>query len=129
MATPRNTVWRVLVVDDEPLVCDSIEWMFAVDGHLVETATSGKQALAIFEIGKFALIIVDCQMPGMNGDELAAAIKALDPNQTVVMITAYPEMLASWDNPLVGVDLVLSKPFDLQELRKAVSFAVAESKD
>jgi CheY-like chemotaxis protein len=87
MPTPRNTAWRVLVVDDEPLVCDSIEWMFAVDGHQVETATSGKRALAMFETGKFALIIVDYEMPGMNGDELAVAIKARDPNQPIVMIT------------------------------------------
>jgi CheY-like chemotaxis protein len=59
-------------------------------------------------------------MPGMNGDELAAAIKALNPNQRILMVTAYPETLASSGNPLEGVDLVISKPFDLQEFRRAV---------
>jgi len=60
-------------------------------------------------------------MPGMNGDELAAAIKALYLKQPVVMINAYPEALASSRKPLVGVDLVLSKPFGLQELRYALT--------
>lgn len=64
---------------------------------------------------------MDYEMPGMNGDELAAAIKALDPHQPVVMITAYPETLASSGNPLVGVDLLISKPFDWQELRHAIT--------
>ena len=109
------------MVDDDPLVCDSIRRMLAVDGHVVETASSGEAALELFQKAKFDLIIVDYKMPGMNGDELAAAIKALDPHQPIVMVTAHPETLASSGNPLVGVDLVISKPFDLQELRSAVS--------
>src|SRR6266404_227194 len=114
MASPENMVGRILVVDDEPLVCDSIRRMLAVDGHVVETALSGEAALVLFPQGRFDLSIVDYEMPGMNGDELTAAIKTLDPHQPVVVITAYAETLASSGNPLVGVDLVISKPFDLQ---------------
>jgi CheY-like chemotaxis protein len=112
---------RVLVVDDDQLVCDSVRLMLALDGHTVETVSNAKTALEVFQKGKFDLVMLDYEMPGMNGDELAAAIKALNLNQPIVMITAYPEMLAMSGTPLVGVDLLIKKPFDLQEVRNAVA--------
>lgn len=110
-----------MVVDDEPLVCDSIRRMLAIDGHQVEMATSGEAALALFGKNKFALILTDYELPLMNGDKLAVAIKALDPNQPIALITAYAESLQSAGALLAGVDLVIGKPFDLQELRQAVT--------
>src|SRR5438445_5843142 len=86
---------RILVVDDEPFVCDAVKMMLNFDGHVVETASNGKDALAMFEEGKFDLVMTDWKMPGMKGDELAAAIKARAPNQPVVMITAHAESLQS----------------------------------
>jgi CheY-like chemotaxis protein len=56
----------------------------------------------------------------MNGDKVAVAIKALDPNQPIALITAYAEALQSAATPLPGVGLVISKPFDAQELCQAV---------
>ena len=112
---------RILVVDDEPFVCDAVKMMLASDGHIVETANNGKKALELFEIGKFDLVITDFAMPSMKGDELAAQIKARAPKQPVVMITAYAEMLQASGNPLTGVDFVISKPFLLEHLREAIS--------
>lgn len=112
---------RILVVDDEPFVCDAVKMMLNFDGHTVETANSAKDALALFDQGKFDLVITDFAMPNMKGDELAAAIKARAPQQPVVMITAYAEMLQSSDNPLTGVDFVISKPFLLENLREAIA--------
>ena len=111
---------RILVVDDQPMVCESIRLMLAADGHAVETALNGQAALDLFKKGRFDLTVVDYELPDMNGAELSAAIKALDPKQRILMITAYAEMLASSGKLLTGVDLVLSKPFDLLELRKAI---------
>jgi DNA-binding NarL/FixJ family response regulator len=58
MVTPGISARRILVVDDDPLVCDSIRRMLAVDGHVVETASSGEAALELFQKAKFDLIIV-----------------------------------------------------------------------
>src|SRR5215472_1662652 len=118
---------RILVVDDEPFVCDAVKMMLTFDGHIVETASNGKDALALFEIGKFDLIITDFAMPTMKGDELAAAIKARSPKQPVVMITAYAEMLKSSGNPMAGVDFLISKPFLLEDLRRAITKVVPTS--
>lgn len=112
---------RILVVDDEPFVCDAVKMMLTFDGHEVETASNGKEALSMFENGKYDLVITDFAMPNMKGDELAAAIKAKSPDQPVVMITAYAEMLESSGNPLTGVDFVISKPFLLDNLREAIT--------
>jgi two-component system chemotaxis response regulator CheY len=95
--------------------------MLEFDGHRVETASGGKEALALMEKGQFDLVITDFEMPVMKGDELAAAIKARLPNQPVVMITAYAEMLQASGNRLNGVDLVISKPFLLENLREAIT--------
>lgn len=121
MSAPVLTPRRILVVDDEPFVCDAVKMMLTFDGHIVETASNGKEALAIFQEGKYDLIITDFAMPTMKGDELAAAIKARSPSQPVVMITAYAEMLQSSGNPLKGVDFVISKPFLLENLREAIA--------
>ena len=121
MGVPAFPQRRILVVDDEPFVCDAVKMMLNFDGHVVETARNGKEALALFEEGKFDLVITDFAMPMMKGDELAAAIKARAPRQPIVMITAYAEMLQSSGNPLNGVDLIISKPFLLENLRQAIA--------
>jgi CheY-like chemotaxis protein len=126
MATPKISAKRILVVDDEPFVCDAVKMMLLFDGHQVQTANSGKEAMALFEKGKFDVVITDFAMPGMKGDELAAAIKVRAPDQPVVMITAYAEMLRSSGNPLAGVDSVISKPFLLETLREAIAKVLRE---
>jgi len=121
MKTPAFPQRRLLVVDDEPLVCDAVKMMLEFDGHVVETANSGKDALAKLAKAQFDLVITDFEMPIMKGDELAAAIKARAPNQRVVMITAYAEMLEASGKPLTGVDYIISKPFLLENLREAIA--------
>ena len=120
MSKPKIAARRILVVDDEPFVCDAVRMMLAFDGHAVETASSGKEALGMFEKGKYDLVITDYAMPHMKGDELAANIKGRAPDQPVVMITAYAEMLKASGHPMTGVDHVISKPFLLEHLRAAI---------
>lgn len=111
---------RILVVDDEPFVCDAVKMMLDFDGHQVETACNGKEALEMFRKGRFDLVITDFEMPSMKGDELAAAIKKISPKQPVVMVTAYAEMLQT-QGKMPGVDLVIGKPFLLDSLRQAIA--------
>ena len=93
MSAPGSQHCRILVVDDEPFVCDAVRMMLAFDGHDVVTANSGKEALAVMQHSEFDLVITDFAMPSMKGDQLAAVIKERNPAQPVVMITAYAEML------------------------------------
>jgi CheY-like chemotaxis protein len=93
----------------------------------VETACDGPEALALFEKGKFDVVITDFAMPLMRGDELVAAIKARNPKQPVVMITAYADTLVPPGHPPLGVDCVLSKPFLLEDLRLAIARAISRA--
>ena len=108
---------RILVVDDEPAVGDTVKMLLRIDGHEVETTNSSTEALGLFESGRFDLVITDFAMPGMNGHQLAAAIKAGAPDQPVVMITAYAGTLL----PSPDVDFVVGKPFQLEDLREAIA--------
>jgi CheY-like chemotaxis protein len=124
MRAPAFPSRRILVVDDEPFVCEALRRMLHFDGHDVTTVSSGAEALALFEKGKFDLIITDFAMPSMDGGQLAAAIKERDPKQPIVMITAYVESLQSLCKPLKAVDLLLGKPFVLKDLRMAIAKVV-----
>lgn len=120
MNKPNVPKRRILVVDDEPLVCDSVELMLTFDGHTVQTAASGSEALAHLEGKPFDLVITDYAMPHMRGDELARRIKQRHPALPVVMITAHAELLASTGTLLPGIAMVISKPFMLETLREAI---------
>ncbi len=93
------------------------------DGHKVVTAINGKDALALFDEGGFDLVITDYTMPGIKGDELALALKARVPGQPVIMLTAHAEMIRTTAVPLVGVDQLVSKPFQFQDIREAIQRA------
>ena len=121
MATRALKPRRILVVDDEPLVCDSIKRMLVFDGHDVDLATSGQQALVLFEKKKFDLIIIDYRMPEMRGDRLASLIRARVTDQRILMISATAQTLHPSDRELADVDAIIGKPFPLEELREAIS--------
>ncbi|TAK93603.1 MAG: response regulator [Verrucomicrobia bacterium] len=127
MSKPAVAPKKILVVDDEPFVCDAVKMMLAFDGHEVDTASSGQEALEKFQAASYDLVITDYSMPVMRGDELASAIKSKVPGQPVVLITAYAEMLKSSGEPLKDVDFVISKPFLLDNLREAIQKAATPS--
>jgi CheY-like chemotaxis protein len=114
-------VWQILVVDDDPDVSKTIKLLLQVDGHNVQTANSGMEALVLLEQGRFDLVTTDFSMSGMKGDTLAAAIKQRLPNQPVLMISTNGALAKVSGNPLPGVDLVISKPFSMEDLRKAIA--------
>jgi two-component system response regulator MprA len=118
---------RILVVDDEPMVCDSIKRMLEFDGHQVEMATSGQQALEVLQNAKFDLIMIDYRMPVMTGDKLAGLIKARAPHLPILLISATAQVLEQSQEPLAGVDLMISKPFPLEELREAIVRVLAKA--
>ena len=114
-----NRHLRILVVDDEKLVCDAVKLMLDFDGHEVQAAASGREALSLLQESHYDLVVTDYHMPEMKGDELAAEIHSKNAGPPVVMITAYPERLQQ--PPPQGVSCVISKPFRLEDLREAIA--------
>src|SRR5258706_9241625 len=106
---------RILVVDDEPFVCESIKMLLTHDGHQVETALGAEEALLKYDPSRFDLVFTDFSMPGMKGDQLALAIKKQEPARPVIMLTAFPPATVP-----PAIDLIVTKPFDLKTLRDAL---------
>jgi CheY-like chemotaxis protein len=125
MPEPKKNGKKILVVDDEPQVCEAIGMLLSFDGHEVVSANGGEEALALFARHKFDLVITDYTMPGMTGDDLALELKTRLPGQPVIMITAFAEDLKRSGVSLTGVDQLVSKPFQFQDLRDAVQKATA----
>jgi len=108
---------RILLVEDERMVREAVRLLLAEDDHTVVEANNGAEALGLFNGGRFDLVMTDCQMPFIKGDELAVRIKRLSPQQPILMITSHGYSRGR-DNP---VDPVLDKPFNLNELRSAIA--------
>lgn len=111
---------RVLVVDDQAMVAQSLKMVLEYQGYEVHTAGSGRDALAVFEPQKYAVIFTDFEMPEMNGHEFASIVKARDPHQPIIMVTAYADSILNME-PLPQIDTLLCKPWSLDELRAAMS--------
>jgi signal transduction histidine kinase len=115
---PRATQGRILVVDDEPIVCFSLERLLSKEGEVI-AMTSARQALATISAGaRFDVILCDLMLPEMDGPALYDALRNIAPTQAERMVfvtggvfTARArDFLASVQNPRLG------KPFDIDSL-------------
>jgi nitrogen-specific signal transduction histidine kinase/ActR/RegA family two-component response regulator len=119
---------KVLVVDDQEIICELIAEYLHADGHTTACAYRGDDALDQFRTGSFDLVITDQSMPGMNGAQLASAVKRLAPETPIILLTGFgDEMMAMGGNP-TEVDIILGKPTSCADLRKAVSRAMSSGK-
>jgi len=116
--TSKMGARRILIVDDEASVRKAVEILLKFDGHKVEIAADGSEALSHFRHGKFDLVITDFAMPEMNGHELATIIKDQAPELPIIMFTAYADTRLK-DQAFPNVDLIIGKPCSLDELRGA----------
>ena len=105
---------RILVVDDEPQMCELVKAMLEHDTHTVLTATSASRALELLETEAFDLMITDYLMPGMKGDQLGAHVKHRYQIK-VVMLSACPPT-----RPPREIDYIILKPFAPFNLRLAI---------
>jgi len=90
-------------------------------GHNVETVEDGQTGLDRFEPGKYDLVITDLHLPKMRGTELARAIKERSPAQRIILITGYANAINEDSEAMSKIDLLLVKPFSLEQLQDALA--------
>jgi signal transduction histidine kinase len=120
-----NGPFRVLVVDDQPILCQLLCRHLQADLHTVESAHSGSEALEKFRAGDFDLVVTDHVMEGMNGEQLAAATKKLKPGVPVILVTGYGGDSTARKQYSEAIDLVLGKPLSRAALRQAFAKVMA----
>ncbi len=115
MEAPMGST-KILIVDDELIMRESLAGWLVRDGHHVETVASGEKALAAIGVTRFDILLVDIKMEGMNGLEVLRRVKESDPDTAVVMITAYGSISSAIEAMKNGAYDYLLKPFDPNEL-------------
>ena len=103
---------RILIVDDEFSVRHSLTAWFEDEGYTVDAASSGKEALAKLAESQWDIFFLDLKMPGMSGLELQKKIKEIQPDSTIIMITAFASVESAVEAMQTGAYDYLSKPFD-----------------
>ncbi|QZP33337.1 sigma-54-dependent transcriptional regulator [Pseudomonas sp. DR48] len=115
---------NVLVVDDEPKLCDLLASALSQNGVTVFTAGNGLHALKVLEAEDIDLVISDWRMPGMDGPQLLAEIKSRFPQLPVIVMTAYSTVKNAVQSMRNGAFDYIAKPFDIDELDITVSKAL-----
>jgi DNA-binding NtrC family response regulator len=120
---------RVLVVDDEPKVAltlaASLEGLGAE--FAVDTAYGFTEAFARAQQSRYSLLVVDYEMPGLNGLDLARAVRRVTPETRIVLMTAYGTQELRDTARLLGLVGYLDKPFTIAQLREIVQRSMGEA--
>ncbi|HEX8686495.1 MAG TPA: sigma-54 dependent transcriptional regulator, partial [Pyrinomonadaceae bacterium] len=117
---------RILVVDDEPMMTDSLKQNLAEEGYTVDTASNGAQAVELFDGSGHHLVVCDLQLPDkeMNGMDVLRHIKETRPSTEVIMMTGYGTYERAVEAIKAGAYSFLPKPFDFEVLLPLVEKAL-----
>ena len=119
---------KILIVDDEKIVCSVVAHRLAKEGYPCVVANNGKEALGYFYKDSFSLIISDIRMPEMDGLELLKNVKAVRPNTMFIIMTAHPEIDVAIEAIRMGVTDFIIKPVDLELVVFSVNKALEQKK-
>src|SRR5947207_15821645 len=114
----------LLLVDDEPANLDSLERIFAREGYRTQRAETGAAALALLRDRPADVVLTDLMMPGMSGQELLRAVRAVAPDAEVVLMTAYGTVEAAVAAMKDGAYDFLNKPLKRHSVLKSVAQAL-----
>ncbi len=112
---------RILVVDDEPLIRESLYEILRIDGYRVQMASTAEEALNILFKGKIDIVVTDFKLPEMNGLELLMEIKKKELNTEVILITGYGSIETAVESMKQGAYDYITKPINDNEIKLIIS--------
>ena len=124
--TERTSESIVAVVDDDPGVLRSLEYLLESADYSVRLFASGAELLDSGCVPQIDCLITDMDMPGMQGHELLRVVRAARPELPVILITGYPETLRRLPAPDIANHPCFSKPFQGPELLATVRESIAK---
>lgn len=113
---------KILIVDDEPNIRRILQAAFERSGYVTRAAETGEEALEKFDAEGCDLVLTDVMMPGMSGVDLLKELKSRAPEVPVLVMTAYGTIPQAVEAIKAGAGDYIPKPFDLEQIRKAVAF-------
>lgn len=118
---------KVLIVEDEAVVRESVRDWLVEDGYDVDVVASGEEALKRIDKEAFGAIVLDLKLPGIDGLQVFEHAKEHDPKAKGVIITAYPSKETRDKAKRLGLLDYLVKPFRVEDLEKSITLALAEA--
>jgi DNA-binding NtrC family response regulator len=115
---------RILIVDDEPIVRKSLASWFEEEGYSVDVAASGRETLEKLTQEEWDIYLLDIKMPGMDGLELQRRIKDINPQATIIIMTAYASVETAVEAMKHGAYDYIVKPFEPDALEHLIRNAV-----
>ena len=112
---------KILIVEDEKLLADSLKLLLEAKGFEVEAVYDGVSGAEYAELGIYDLLILDVMMPGLNGYEVAQRVRAKRCATPILMLTAKAGLEDRIEGLNAGADYYLSKPFDTRELLACIN--------
>ena len=106
----------ILIIDDDEGMLRTLNYILTDKGYEVVTLSSGFEAIELTKERSFNVILIDIKMPGMNGVEVFKEIKRFSPETNIMMITAYTMHKLVGEAKKEGVQIILPKPLDLDEV-------------
>ena len=119
---------RILIVDDELVVRDSLQKWFDSEGYDAGAVSSGREALFAVQQKQYDLVLLDIKMPGMDGMELQKKLREVDSDLTVVIMTGYASVETAVEALKMGAYDYITKPVDPDELVHLVSNALGHKR-
>ena len=111
---------KILVVDDEPSICELLKEFITILGYQVFTACNGEEAVSRFEEKRPDIVLLDIKMPGMSGIDVLRKIKEHDSHVKVIMVSAFGDIDTVRTTLKMGASRHLEKPIDLDLLKKTL---------
>jgi DNA-binding response OmpR family regulator len=107
---------RILAVDDEPVVLDSLRKILVLDGYSVDTVETGQEALSLVRQHSYDFVFTDLKMPGMDGVDVIKGVRHLRDDIDIVVITGYATIESAVETMRLGAVDYVEKPFTEDEL-------------
>lgn len=118
---------RILLVDDDETIVTPFQLMLQNEGYQVDTALTGRQALEMFEIEDYQVVILNIKLPDIRGIEVVSCIRTQNDDVSLIVVTEYPSLIDSIDAIDVGIDEILLKPIEPEELSRAIKESCAHT--
>ena len=112
---------KILIIEDEKLLADSIKTMLEGRGFQVETVYDGETGADYAELGIYDLLILDVMMPKMDGYQVARHVRSHRCGTPILMLTARSSVEDRIEGLNAGADYYLTKPFDMRELLACIN--------
>jgi len=116
---------RILIIDDETAIRESLDTLLTLEGFAVSTADDGPSGLELLSRNEYDLLLLDLALPGESGIDLLPRIVDMQPNLPVIMITAYGTVGNVVDAIRAGAENFVQKPWDNEKLLADIRAAVA----